>query len=90
MRYAPVPAYEASPSYVAPQIVYSNEQPVYEVPYRVEPYRTWDGHRDRHWEQRRECERTRWEHARHDRDEQHWDRGEHRRDEGDAGRWHHD
>lgn len=90
VRYAPAPVYDAPPVYVAPRGVYSIEQPVYEVPYRAEPYRAWDGDRYSHWERHRDFERARWEHARHERGERHWDRGEHRRDDGDAGRWHHD
>ena len=90
VRYAPVPIYDAQPAYVTPQVVYSNEQPVYQAPYRAEPFRSWDGDRDSRWEGRRAFERARWEHIRHDREEQHWDRGEHRRDDGDAGRRHHD
>jgi hypothetical protein len=90
VRYAPVPFYDAPPVYVAPQVVYSNEQPVYEVPYRAELYRTWNGDRDSRWEQHREFERARWERARHEREEQHWNRGQHGHDDGNAGRWHHD
>lgn len=90
VRYAPVPVYDAPPAYVPPQVVYTNEQPVYEVPYRAEPYRAWYGDRYSHWERHREFERARWEHARHEHEERHWDRGEHRRDDGDSHRWRHD
>ena len=90
VRYAPVPVYEAPPRYVAPRVVYSNEQPAYEVQYGAEPYRAWNGDRDTRWEQHREFERARWEHARREHDEHHWERGEHGRDDGDAHRWHRD
>ena len=85
VRYAPV--YDAPPAYVAPRVVYSNEQPIYEAPYRAEAYGSWGGDR---WERRREFERARWEHARHGREDERRGRGEHRRDDGDARRWHHD
>lgn len=81
VRYAPVPVYEAPPVYVAPQVVYSNEQPDYEVPYRAEPYRVWNGDRHSQWEQHREFERARWEHARREHDEHRWGRGEHGHDD---------
>lgn len=90
MRYAPVPVYEAPPVYGAPQVVYSNEQPVYQVPYRAEPYRAWDGDRYPHWERHRELERARWEHTRREREERHWGRGDHRHDDGDGRQWHRD
>ena len=92
VRYAPVPVpvYDAPPAYVPPQVVYSNEQPVYEVPYRAQPYRAWDGDRYSHWEQHREFERARWKHARHEREEHRWDRDDPRRGDGDAGRWYRD
>jgi len=90
VRYAPVPVYVAPPAYTAPQVVYPNEQPVYEVPYRAAPYRAWDGDRYSRWERYREFERARWEHARHEHEERHWDRGEHGYDDGDSRRWHHD
>lgn len=97
--YAPVPApryvapevnYEAPRVYVPPRVVYSSEQPAYEVQYGAEPYRAWNGDRDSRWEQHREFERARWEHARHEHDEHHWERGEHGRDDGDAHSWHRD
>lgn len=90
VRYAPVPVYDAPPAYVPPQVVYSNEQPIYEAPYRAAPYRAWGGGRYSQWERHRELERARWEHARHEREEERWGRGEHRRNDGDGGRWHHD
>ena len=87
VRYAPVPVYDARPAYVTPQVVYSNEQPVYEVPYRTEPYRVWDGDRYSRWERHREFERARWEHARQEHEERHRDRGQHWPDHGDSHRW---
>ncbi len=90
VRYAPVPVYDAPPVYVEPQGVYSNERSVYGVQYRADPYRAWDGDRDHHWEQRREFERARWEHTRHEAEDRHWGRGEQGHDDGNAGRWYHD
>lgn len=90
VRYAPVPVYAAPPAYVAPQVVYSNVQPIYEVPYRAEPYRAWDADRYSHWERHRGFERARWEHARHGREEGRRGRGGPWRDDGDARQRHHD
>jgi hypothetical protein len=90
VRYAPVPVYAAPPAYVTPQVVYSSEQAIYEVPYRAESYRAWDGDRYSHLERHRRFERARWEHTRRGREEERRGRGEHWRDDGDAGRRHHD
>jgi hypothetical protein len=89
VRYAPVPAYEA-PAYVEPRVRYLDEEPVYEVPYRVDSYRSWDDDRGARWERPREAEHARWSHARHEREERRWERDDHRRGDVETIRWHRD
>lgn len=88
-RYSPAPVNFAPPVYAAPQGVYSNERPVYEAPYRTEPYRASDGDRYSRWERHREIERARWERTRHD-EQRRWDRDEHGRDHRDSDQWWYD
>jgi hypothetical protein len=89
VRYAPVPAYE-TPVYVQPQVGYADEEPLYEAPYRVDSYRSWDADRGARWERHREFERARWSHVRQEREERRWERDDRRRGDVEPIRWHRD
>ena len=85
VRYAPVPRYIASEPYydtprfyAPPTVVYSEPEGAYQV-----PYRDWTRDHDTRWERRREFERARWDHERHE-------RRDHSREDGDSHRWHRD